>query len=331
MLLRRTITGRWLPIILSLALVGAMLTAVIPVHTAGADSAVPPPDEAGPYHVGFHWVSYQMPDYGTYHAKIYYPATRDGWLAPRDASGGPYPGIVVSNGLHGAEWQIKWVPQRLASHGYVVICFTPPKPGVIDTTQWADGFTGAIAKLKDQNTRFFSPMRGLLDTGSFGAIGLSMGGGGCIEATGAPGSEVDAAVALAPATSDASTAAAENIGVPIQLQVGSTDSMVDPESVLYYYTDLIPGTAAKQYVEINGGSHSGFIDEFFAGIAILFGIDTPGTITLAQQRYISGKYFTAWFNYHLKGINGYHPYIFGGKAQIDLNDGVLSDLRDNVP
>jgi dienelactone hydrolase len=272
-----------------------------------------------------------MPDYGTYHARIYYPATRDGWLAPKDASGGPYPGIVAANGLHGAEWNLTWLPKHLASHGYVVLCFTPPKPGVIDTTQWADGFAGGIAKLKDQNTRWFSPMRGLLDTETFGAIGLSMGGGGCIEATGAAGSEIDAAVALAPATSDASTAAAQNIGVPVQIQVGSVDTMVPPESVLYYYTDLIPDTTVKEYVEINGGSHSGFIDEFFAWIAVLLGIDTPADITFAEQRSICGKYSAAWFNFHLKGINGYRPYIFGGKAQQDLNDGVLSDLRFNLP
>ena len=129
----------------------------------------------------------------------------------------------------------------------------------------------------------FSPSRGLLDTDKFGVIGLSMGGGGCIEATGAAGSEVDAAVALAPATSEASSAAAQNIGVPIQIQVGSVDTMVPPETVLYYYTNLIPGTTVKEYVEINGGSHSGFIDEFFAWIAVLLGIDTPADITFAQQ------------------------------------------------
>jgi len=324
------VSSRWTSVVIALALVGALVAAMLPV-TAAFASDPPAPDVPGPYHVGFYWVCYQMPDYGTYWARIYYPATRDGWLAPRDPSGGPYPGIVVSSGLYGAEWNIVWVPQQLASHGYVAICFTPPNPGIIDTTQWARGFSGGIAKLKEQNSCWLSPMRGLLDTGKFGAIGLSMGGGGCIEATGAAGSEIDAAVALAPATSDASMAAARNIAVPIQLQVGSADSMVAPSSVLYYYTDLIPDTAVKEYVEINGGSHSGFIDEFFAWIAVLFGIDTPGTITFAEQRYTSGKYFTAWFNYHLKGVHAYHPYLFGGKAFQDLSDGILSDLRFNIP
>ena len=331
MSLRRTFPTRCLLFLLSLALIGALLTAVLPAPAVSADTAVPPPDEAGPYQVGFYWVRYNMPDYGTYNARIYYPATRNGWLAPRDASGAPYPGIVVANGLHGAEWNITWLPRHLASHGYIAICFTPPSAGLIDTTQWAQGFSGAIAKLKAHNSCWLSPIRNLLDTGTFGAIGLSMGGGGCIEATGAAGSEIDAAVALAPATSDASTAAARNIAVPIQLQVGSIDSMVDPASVLYYYTDLIPSATVKEYVEIEGGSHSGFIDEFFAAVAVLLGIDTPATITFAEQRHICGKYSAAWFNYHLKGINGYRPYIFGGKAQQDLSDGVLSDLRFNIP
>jgi dienelactone hydrolase len=321
------VRSKWVSVIILLALVGALVAALLPVNIAYA-SDPPPPDAPGPYHVGFYWVSYQMPDYGTYSARIYYPATRDGWLAPKDPSGGPYPGIVVANGLYGAEWNIKWVPQQLTSHGYVAICFTPPNPGIIDTTQWAQGFTGGIAKLKEQNSCWLSPMRGLLDTGKFGVIGLSMGGGGCIEATGTAGSEINAAVALAPASSDVSMVAAQNIAVPIQLQVGSIDGMVS--RVLHYYNDLIPNTTVKEYVEINGGTHSGFIDEFFACIAVFLGIDTPGTITFAQQRYISGKYFTAWFNYHLKGENGYYPYIFGGKASQDRIDGILSDLRFNI-
>jgi dienelactone hydrolase len=317
--------SKWLSILATLALLGALLGAMLPVHTTVACS-VPKPDELGPYHVGFHWVSYQMPDYGTYHARIYYPATRDGWLAPKDASSGPYPGIVVANGWLGAEWNITWLPKHLTSHGYVTICFTPPDPASHDTTQWADGFRGAVDKLNSQNNCWLSPMRGLLDTETLGAIGLSMGGSGCIEATANPNSVIDAAVSLA---SPGPEGVAQNIRVPIQFQVGSLDGMVDPARVLDSYKSVTQAT--KEYVEIRGGNHIGFIDEFFANVAKFLQMDNPADITFAEQRRVCAKYSTAWFQYHLKGLTGYRTYIFGWEALLDRYcRGVLSDWRFKI-
>ncbi|GAG82519.1 unnamed protein product, partial [marine sediment metagenome] len=190
------------------------------------------PDESGPYHIGYYKVFYNDPTYGRYKATIRYPAKYDGFLAPKDISGAPYPGIVVANGFAGSEWNIKWIPLHLTSYGYVTICFTPPDNKLGDTTQWAYGFVRGIEKLKSQNSLWFSPISDILDTETFGGIGLSMGGAGCIEATGTVNSEIDASVALAPASSNSSKDAAQNITVPIQIQVGNNDGMVPPERVL---------------------------------------------------------------------------------------------------
>lgn len=289
------------------------------------------PDEPGTYHIGHYKISYIVPPYGRYWATIRYPATRDGWLAPKDTSGAPYPGIVVANGFAGSEWNIKWIPKHLTSYGYVTICFTPPNKLLGDTTQWAYGFNGGIEKLKSQNSLWFSPISDMVDVETFGGIGLSMGGGGCIEATGAPNSEIDAAVPLAPAGSDAAKDAARNITVPTQLQVGTNDGMVPPDRVLPFYTDMIPDTSVKEYLSITGGNHIGFIDGFVARLVEWFGIDNPKGIEFEEQRRISRKYFTAWFQYHLKGLDEYFTYIFGEEAQNDLDAGILSDLRYNIP
>ena len=289
------------------------------------------PDEQGPYNVGYFKTNFYVEPYGRYWATVRYPSTSDGWRTPKDTSGAPYPGIVVSNGLMGSEWNIKWIPKHLTSYGYVTICFTPPRKIFPYTTQWAYGFKGGIEKLKTLNSKIFSPIHNMVDIETFGVIGLSMGGGGCLEATGMFDSEIDTAVALAPARSDQAKNAARNITVPLQLQVGSKDGMVPPEGVLPFYTDLISNTTVKEYLCITGGNHIGFIDEFMAKIAEFLGLDEPKGIEFEEQHRISRKYFTAWFEYHLKGLVEYYTYIFGEDAQNDLNEGVLSDLRYNIP
>jgi len=289
--------------------------------------SIAPPDEPGAYHVGEYSISYNVSDYGTYEATVRYPAEEDGQLASVDDSAAPYPGIIVSSGRGGGEWSVSWISEHLVSHGYVTLAFTPPDMFCNSTTQWAAGFIGGIQQLKLQNSDPSSPVYGLIDTETFGVIGLSMGGGGCLEAAGTANSGVDAAVPLAPAgyNSSHTTAtmnAAANISVPVQLQIGSADTFVPPERVLPFYTDIIPDTTTKQYIEINGGNHIGFLTWNFAEIAVLFEIEPEISIGFEEQRRISSRYFTAWFQYHLKGLKGYDRYIFGDDA-VELNVSVF--------
>ena len=289
------------------------------------------PDLPGPYNVGRYRVYYDVTSYGRYWATIRYPASRDGWFAPRDMSGSSYPGIAVSNGWAGSDWSIKWIPHHLASHGFVTICFTPPNNKLGDTSQWVYGFLKGIEKLKSENKCRLSPIHNILETEIFGAIGLSKGGEGCIEATGEGDSEIDSAVALAPSSSDTSFLAAQNISVPIQIQVGNNDSLVPPYRVLPYYNDHLTDTIVKEYLAIEGGNHIGFIDETFARIAEWIGIEKFPGIEYEEQRRLSSKYFVSWFHYHLNEISEYYTYIFGEEAKNDLKAGILSDLKYNIP
>jgi hypothetical protein len=84
-------------------------------------------------------------------------------------------------------------------------------------------------------------------------------------------------------------------------------------------------------LSITGGNHIGFIDDFIARIAEWFGIDNPKGIEFAEQRRISRKYYTAWFQYHLKGLDEYYTYIFGEEAQNDLDAGILTELLYHIP
>jgi len=310
--------------------VAILLLLCFSVPMVGAVS-VPPPDQPGSYHIGSYKVWYLVPPYGVYQATIRYPATSDGWRAPLDTSEAPYPGIVVANGFAGSEWNIKWIPQHLTTYGYVTICFTPPHKISGAATQWASGFRGGFETLRMQNSSRFSPIFGAVDNETRGAIGLSMGGGGCVEATGTPGSYIDAAVGLAPAGLPSVLSAARDITVPIQLQVGTLDGIVPPKRVLPMYTDYLSHSTVKEYLAITGGNHIGYIDEFYAVFGQRFGIDNPPGITVEQQHTISCRYFTAWFQYHLRHLSEYYTYIFGAEAQQDLDTGILADLRYNIP
>jgi dienelactone hydrolase len=316
-------------------LLSVILAVVLPGATASAKSAVIPPDQTGPYHVGYYTVLFSVDSYGVYAATVRYPAKSDGWMAPRVTSGGTYPGIVISDGSMGTRWMIDWMPEHLTSYGYVTICFTPPNVFSMDTQQWAQGFNKAIATLQSENTRSLSPMRGLLNTTEFGVMGHSMGGAGVIEAASA-NSEIDAVVALAPGADNGSlapyffntTAACPNVSVPIQMQVGSNDGDVLPAWVNGYY-NLIPGTTAKEQLVIAGANHIGFYDEDVVPLfnwMIKLGMDNPATISIADQHLISERYYTSWFQYYLKGMTGYGTYLFGDQ---DLTSGALTVLDHN--
>lgn len=310
-------------------IVVVLLLLCVSVCSVGASPV--PPDQPGPFHVGWYTVWYRVSPYGVYRATIRYPATRDGWRAPLDTSQAPYPGVVVANGFAGSERSITWIPKHLTSYGYVTLCFTPPHKISGDTTQWASGFRGGFETLQAQNSSRFSPIIGGFDNGTRGAIGLSMGGGGCLEATGTPGSWIDAAVGLAPAGKPSVYAAARNITVPTQLQVGTVDGLVPASSVLRMYTDGLTNNTVKEYLAITGGNHIGFIDEFYARYAAQHGIDNPAGITVEQQHNVSRRYFTAWFQFYLKHLDEYDTYLFGADAQHDVDTGVLADLRFHIP
>jgi hypothetical protein len=82
---------------------------------------------------------------------------------------------------------------------------------------------------------------------------------------------------------------------------------------------------------ITGGNHLGFIDEKYALFGQRWGIDNPPGINVEQQHNISRIYFTAWFQYHLRQLDEYYTYIFGEQALQDLDEGILADLRYNIP
>ncbi|GEM_PF-810830 len=335
--MKKITIGTLFVIAITVLLVAGLL---IPATTASADGGLTPPNQEGSYDVGHYSIWFNVDGFGLYKAKIRYPAKWDGWLAAKDMSDGPYPGIVMAGGSLQTEWMMEWAPEHLTSHGYITACITPPNTLSMETAQWAEGLNKAIKKIRTENTRWLSPMKHILDANSIGVLGYSMGGAGAIEAA-AVNPEIDVVVGLAPGADEgdlasyfeSTKAACQNITVPIQMQVGSNDGNVLPEWIDGYY-NLIPNTTVKEQLVITGANHFQFFDpcsaEILSALMAIFGMDNAATISVEAQHAISKGYFTAWFNYYLKGNTNYETYIFGAEAQADLDSGILTALEYNL-
>ncbi|MBK7978315.1 MAG: alpha/beta hydrolase [Deltaproteobacteria bacterium] len=284
-------------------------------------------DPGAPGPVGFTTASFTFtdPDWGDYPSTAFVPAA--------DGNPAPWPAIVLLNGFFATAPMMSWYSEHLASHGYLVLGVTPPTPFIPDVTEWARGFAGGARLLLAESADPASPLAGLVDESRLGAIGLSMGGAGALEEGGTEPALFRAIVALAPGWSDLGAflfaetlAAAGSIEAPTQIQRGSQDCLVPADGPLGYY-DAVP--AAKQYLEINGGNHIGYINEGLATAAgpIVFDlvpVDCPATTSYAEQHRLSAAYATMWLDKHLHGTGRWDDALLGAGFAADLSSGTLT-------
>lgn len=284
-------------------------------------------DPSAPGPIGFATASFTFtdPDWGEYPSTAFIPAA--------DGNPAPWPTIVLENGFFATAPMMSWYSEHLASHGYLVLGVTPPTPFIPDVTEWARGFAGGAALVLAESANPASPLAGLVDETRLGAIGLSMGGAGALEQGGTEPARFQAIVSLAPGWNDfgaflfADTlAAARRVEAHTQIQRGSQDCLVPADGPLGYY-DAVP--AAKQYLEINGGNHIGYIDEGLATAAgpIVFDlvpVDCPATTSYAEQHRLSAKYATLWFDKHLYGSTRGDDALLGTGFAADLSSGALT-------
>lgn len=264
--------------------------------------------------------------WGTYRVTVYYPALQSGVNAPPERAKAPYAAVVFAHGILANKGLYKWVGNQLASYGYVALLFTTPKAGSRHVDQWSEGISGGITYLDELSSSDTSILKGMVDAARIGAMGHSMGGAGAILAT-ANDSRIKCTVALAPANLrhissgfGKAVAAAKTLRVPVQIQVGSKDRLTPKDMVHQYYANL-PGLAAKEYVEIEGGGHVRFTD---IGSRLFSILDRGATLGLYRQHEISQSFFTAWFQCFLQGDVTFEPYLFGARAENALESGVLS-------
>jgi dienelactone hydrolase len=219
-------------------------------------------------------------DVGYQSAVIYYPS---------NAPGGAWPATTLSGGFTNTKEQMTWLAQHLASHGFVVIVFTPTNNLVLDPNIWATGHKASLAKLRAEHQRPASPLAGKIKLDRLGIMGFSMGGAGTIVALNELGDRgVQAAVPICAFQPQIPTAK-----VPTLLLTGTADTVARPAPILNAYQQMSTG-APKAFAEFNGMTH----------------LDVPNGGAPLQHENLA-RFGTAWYLVYLGQQSAYQTYLQG--------------------
>ena len=138
------------------------------------------------------------PPFDTVHLKVFYPAAPTGDMAermtgviPADASGAPYPVVILFNGINVTADSYRWLAVSLAERGFVAVTFTfveevfgtgiGVSPGIDVSVLKPETFGSApcgtaLQPILDALAKLGGPLEGLLDLDRV-AIGGHSGGG----------------------------------------------------------------------------------------------------------------------------------------------------------
>jgi alpha-beta hydrolase superfamily lysophospholipase len=222
----------------------------------------------------------------------------------------PHQTIVFAHGLGAQKEWYSWIGYCLASQGFSALLFTVPSRRLLDPRQWSDGIKSAIDYLLSKE----GSLHDEICPEKIGAMGHSMGGLGALIA-GSEDHRIKCIVGLAPAVRPerllelkVNITRFRSISVPVQLQIGSNDGLIAPESVKTFLESL--HSEHKSYIEIDGGNHMRFADkttsvmigEYFSRFGVLGRRfqDRKAKITFEEQHSISRGSFVEWFNRYLK-------------------------------
>jgi len=228
------------------------------------------------------------------------------------AMDGKYPAIVISGGWCGCLSQYSNQPEMLARNGYVALLIQPTNQTdavlsmVYGLTRWTDDLYDAISYLVER-----SPVNDRVDTQRIGTMGHSLGG-----ITVTREATIDPRVKVVIALSDTDLSALPDLNIPLQIQTGDFDMLVNDN--FEAYPSYVAAKPPKQIITIAGATHNGFtelLDAFYP---------KP-----EWQRAVFEHYAIAWFDYWLKGdetaygrltmgLDGLSPI---GVSAYDLGDG----------
>ncbi len=301
--------------------IGLLFTTLGAGPAACPPLADPPPaqpiDEPGPYATASYEYFYPT-EHGTAQSTIVYPTSIEA---------APFPAIVMAPGYCAiAAWQT-WVGNHLASHGYVVLTFTDPTFCVGTPYGQDEGARGGFAALESESATPGRPIFGLVDSTRRGIIGHSMGAGTATQlATEDPNVLAFATMGLGGLVDSAPPL----IGRPMLLIDGNLDCQAGYTGDITAYEALY--RADRQLVVIAGGNHSGFTDEGSLGDVLGPALgDCERTIQVEDHQHrLARRYFTAWFDWYLKGDAEVLPYLGGEPAQADLAAGLLTEMRAHI-
>lgn len=215
---------------------------------------------------------------------------------------GTAPATTLTGGFTNTKEQMYWLADHLTSHGYIVITMTPNN--ILGTPlNWETAHKGGIDKLKSENTRLLSAIRGKVDTSKLGIMGFSMGGGGTLLAAADLGTDVKTAVPLAPWLGTL-IPSYRNIKAKTLIISGSSDSVAFPGIIAGYYNNL-PTSITRGLAELRGADHSDFYSI---------------TASSSQQTRVK-TLTTAWLKSYLNGDGSYLTYLNGAAHNSNVSAG----------
>lgn len=197
----------------------------------------------GPYNVD----DYDMPFGSTPGgASVYYPTN----ATP------PYAVLVFTPPLTGSQIMYRaWGP-FFASHGIVMVTMDT-RTTSDSVNSRADQQADVLDAMKDENSRYGSPLRGKIDTSRLGAVGWSMGGGATwINSAEYNGLKTAMSLAGHNLTSSNSNSRGRNTRVPILIMNGAQDSTIlgglGQSDGVY---DNVPSGVPKVFYEVRYAGH----------------------------------------------------------------------------
>ena len=215
---------------------------------------------------------------------------------------GTAPATTLTGGYTNTKEQMYWLADHLSSHGYIVITMTPNNTLGLPPV-WERAHKGGIDKLKSENTRLLSSIRGKVDTNRLGIMGFSMGGGGTLLAAGDLGSQIKTAVPLAPWLG-VSIPSYRNIRANTLIISGSSDSVAFPSTIAGYYRNL-PSSLTRGLAEVRGANHNDFYSTFAS----------------SSQQTRFKTLTTAWLKVYLNGDTSYQTYLNGTEHNRNVSAG----------
>ncbi|MFD9890839.1 alpha/beta hydrolase [Amycolatopsis sp. NPDC059027] len=166
---------------------------------------------------------------------------------PNDTSQGTFGAIAIAPGFLEPEALLGWFGPRLASQGFVVLTFGTNSPTDFPAAR-ADQLLAGLKFLVEK-----SPAKDRIDASRLAVMGISMGGGGTLEAA-ARKHDLKAAVPIVPWDIGGDFS---GIRTPTLVIAGEGDLIAPtPIHAKAFYDKLSPGLN-KAYVEVAGGGHIG--------------------------------------------------------------------------
>ncbi|MFM7259165.1 MAG: chlorophyllase/cutinase-like alpha/beta fold protein [bacterium] len=264
---------------LFLAAIAAIAASAAPAH---ADSSLP-----GPFPVSQRNVTVTRSNGTTFTAQLRYPATSTAANAPFATGAAPAAAITFGHGFLSSVDLYDSTLDHLASHGYIVIATTSGGELFPNHANYAVDMRQCLTWLEQQDVLAGGFLFGAVNEGAFGVSGHSMGGGASMLAAAADVRIRCAATLAAAETNPSAAAASTSVQFPLRAIVGSADTIVAPSTTVNQYNNC---DAPRQFVNIAGASHCGFVDSSFIGCD---SISLPRAEQLALTRALLVDFFDA--------------------------------------